>query len=130
MTLGEMVSEYRQSHGLSMRDFARRCGVSHVVVQYVEKGERQNGEPYMPKFDTVRKLARGMGKTAEELISECEDFDLDISVGSEESPIYADFLSSQSTDEMMMLQAYRMIPIEHRIEAMQAIFKIREKYEN
>lgn len=130
MTLGERVSTYRQDHGLSMRDFARRCGVSHVVVQYVERGERQNGEPYMPKFDTVRKLARGMGVSAEQLIAECEDFDLDISVGPEETPIYADFLQNQSTDEMMLLQAYRMIPMEHRIEAMQAVFKLKEKYEN
>lgn len=130
MKIGEVVQQYRESHNLSLREFAKRCGLSHVVVSFIEKGERSSGEPYLPKFDTVRKLARGMGTSAENLIANCDDFDLDISVGPEETPIYADFINKQTTDEMMLLQAYRLIPMEHRIEAMQAIFKIKDKYEN
>ena len=132
MKLGEVVQQYREEHGLSQREFGRRCDLSHVIIQFIEKGERSNGDAYLPKFDTIRKLARGMGTSAEALISQCEDFDLDISVGMEETPLVLDFmkeLQSQSTDEAMLIQAYRLIPIEHRIEAMQAVFKIKEKYE-
>ena len=71
-----------------------------------------------------------MGMTAEAL-TECDDFDLDISVGPEEIPIVEDFIKElyhQAPDEAMLLQAYKMIPIEHRIEAMQAIFLIKDKY--
>jgi transcriptional regulator with XRE-family HTH domain len=130
MKIGEKVAEYREQHGLSQREFARRCDLSHVIIGFLEKGERTDGSPYLPRFDTIRKVARGMGTSAEALISECEDFNLDISVGMEETPIYADILQSHSTDEIMLLQAYRMIPIEHRIEAMQAVFKIKDMYDN
>ncbi len=128
MKLGEYVLEYRERLGLSQKDFGKRCDLSHVIIGYIERGERPNGEPYRPRFETVRKLARGMGMSAEKLIKQCEDFEIDINVGPEEIPIYHDFLQSQSTDEEMILQAYREIPREFRIEAMRAVFKIRDKY--
>ena len=133
MKIGEMVVQYRELHGLSQRAFAQRAGLSNVIIGFLEKGVRTNGEPYLPKFDTIRKVARAMGKSAEQLIAECDDFDIDISVGMEETPLIADFmreLQSQSTDEAMLIQAYRLIPIEHRIEAMQAVFKIKDMYDN
>lgn len=130
MKLGDVVFNYRNEHGLSQREFGRRCDLSHVIIQFIEKGERSNGDRYIPRFETIRKLAKGMGMSAEALITQCDDFDIDISVGLEETPIFKDMLQNQSTDEIMLLQAYRMIPIEHRIEAMQAVFKIKDQYEN
>lgn len=131
MKIGEYIQNYREEHGLSQRAFANRCNLSHVVIQSIERGFRDNGDPYLPRFDTIRKLARGMGMSAESLVSQCDDFNIDISVGMEETPLIADFireLQSQSTDEAMLIQAYRLIPIEHRIEAMQAVFRIKDKY--
>lgn len=130
MKIGDVIKEYREEHGLSQVEFAKRCGLSDVVISFIERGQRSNGKPYLPKFETVRKLARGMGTSAESLISQCDDFNLDISVGMEETPLFADLIQSQSIDEIMLLQAYRMIPIEHRIRAMQAIFKIKDEYDN
>ena len=132
MKIGEYVSNYREEHGMSQREFARRANLSNVIIGFLEKGVRTNGEPYLPKFDTIKKVARAMGMSAEQLISECDDFDLDISVGMEETPLMEDFmreLQSQSPDEAMLIQAYRLIPIEHRIEAMQAVFKIKDMYQ-
>lgn len=129
MRIGEVIKQYRDDHELSQAEFSRRCGLSDVVISFIERGHRSDGRPYLPKFETVRKLARGMGISSEALIMQCDDFNLDIPVGMEETPLYADLLQSQSTDEIMLLQAYRMIPIEHRIEAMQAIFKIKEMYD-
>ena len=129
MKIWEVVKQYREDHGLSQASFSRRCGLSDVVISFIERGQRSDGRPYLPKFDTVRKLARGMGMSAEDLIMQCDDFNLEIPVGMEETPLYQDLLQSQTTDEIMLLQAYRMIPIEHRIEAMQAIFKIKDMYD-
>lgn len=132
MKIGERVQQYREQHGLSQREFARRCDLSNGIISFIENGERPNGEPYLPRFATIRKIARAMGTTPEDLISECEDFDLDISVGPEETPLVLDFMreiQNQSADEIMLLQSYRMIPIDHRFEAMQAVFEIRKKYE-
>ena len=134
MKIGEVVRQYREAHGLSQREFGRRCGLSGVIISFLERGERSNGEPYAPKFDTVRKIARGMGTSAEVLISQCEDFMLDISGNTiEETPLVAGFikeLTERTPDEDMILQAYRAIPAEHRIEAMTAILSIKTKYEN
>ena len=130
MKIGEMVYKYRDEHGMSQKDFARKCGLSSAIIVFLERGYRDNGKPYLPKFDTIKKIANGMGMTAEAL-TECDDFDLDISVGPEEIPIVEDFIKElyhQAPDEAMLLQAYKMIPIEHRIEAMQAIFLIKDKY--
>lgn len=129
MKIGEVIKQYREEHELSQVDFAAKCGLSDVVISFVERGQRSNGKPYLPKFETVRKLARGMGMSAESLITQCEDFNLDISVGMEETPLFADLIQSQSIDEIMLIQAYRMIPIERRIEAMQAVFRIKDKYD-
>jgi transcriptional regulator with XRE-family HTH domain len=132
MKIAEKVRQYREEHNMSQREFAKLCGLSSVVISFLERGERSNGDPYIPRFETVRKIARGMGTTPEQLISECEDFDFDISVGIEETPLYEDWmkeLQSQTPDESMLIQAYRMIPPEHLIEAMQCIFRIKDKYE-
>ena len=132
MRVGELIQQYREEHNLSQREFARKCGISNVAINFIEKGERENGDPYVPRFDTVKKVARAMGMSAESLISQCDDFDLDISVGLEETPIMEDFmreLMNQSPDEAMLIQAYGLIPQEHRIEVLQAVFNIKDKYE-
>lgn len=132
MKIGEVVTQYREIHGLSQREFARRCGLSSVIISFLERGQRTNGDTYMPKFDTIRKVARGMGTTAEVLMANCDDFALDISEGKEDSSVIEEFIkdiSTQSPDENMLVQAYRLIPSEHRIEAMQAVLGIKMKYE-
>lgn len=74
MKLGDVVRQYREAKGLSQREFGRRCGLSGVIISFIERGERSNGEPYSPKFDTVRKVAKGMGTTADVLLTQCDDF--------------------------------------------------------
>ena len=132
MTLGEAIKQFREQRGLSQREFARRCGLANVSIAAIENGFRSDGKEVAPKFDTVRKIARAMGTTAEALILQCEDFKLDVSDSLEETPLVKQFIEEQrrSPDEEMLLQAYRMIPAEHRIEAMQAVLQIKLKYEN
>lgn len=131
MKIGEMIAEYREAHNMSQREFAKMCNLSHVIISFLERGERANGDPYVPRFDTIRKVAIAMGKTPEELITGCEDFNLDITVGPEEVPIYDDVvkeLCNQPPDEAMLIQVYRLIPVKYRFEAMQAVFQIKDKY--
>jgi hypothetical protein len=91
-----------------------------------------DGKDVAPKFDTVRKIARAMGLSTEMLISQCEDFDLDLTDTIEQTPLVENFvkeLSEYTPDERMLIQAYRMIPAEHQLEALEAILKIKAKYE-
>ena len=76
MKLGDMIKQYREERGLSQRAFARRCGLSNAQIAFLEKGIGNSGKPFEPTFDTVRKVARGMGTTAEVLLVECEEFRL------------------------------------------------------
>lgn len=132
MTLGECIKDYREKHSISQREFARRCGISNTAIQSIENGFRSDGRNVAPKFDTIRKIARAMGTTAEVLISKCEDFDLDLSDTIEDTPFVREFVknvSNTTPDEGMLLQAYRLIPVEHRLEALEAILRIKGKYE-
>ena len=133
MKIGEVVQKYREEHYMSQREFARKCGISSAIISFLERGERTNGDPYLPRFDTIRKIARAMGISPETLVSQCEDFDIDISVGPEETPIIEDFIAelrNRNPDEDMLIQAYRRIPQEYRIEAMQALLDLGTKHRN
>lgn len=78
MRIGDKIKEYREAHGLSQRAFARRCGLSNVQIAFLERGYGNSGKPFEPTFDTVRKVARAMGTSAEELLVECDDFMLSL----------------------------------------------------
>ena len=132
MKIGEVIKQYREEHNLSQREFARRCDLSNAQISWLEIGIGSNGKPVKPTFDTVRKVAKGMGISAEQLITQCEDFELDLTDTIEQTPLVENFvkeLSEYTPDERMLIQAYRMIPAEHRIEAMTAILAIKTKYE-
>lgn len=134
MKLGDIIRKYREEHFLSQREFARKCQLSNAQISLLEKGVGASGEPFMPSYRTINKVAKGMGLSSEALIAQVEDFDIDITDDSRlETNLVEKFIEEttrRSPDEEMLLQAYRMIPQEHRIEAMQAVLGIKMKYEN
>ena len=132
MKIGEVIKQYREERNLSQREFGRRCDLSNAQISWLEIGIGSNGKPVKPTFDTVRKVAKGMGISAEQLITQCEDFDLDLTDTIEQTTLAENFvkeLSEYTPDERMLIQAYRMIPAEHQLEALEAILKIKAKYE-
>lgn len=133
MTLGEKIKAFREQRGLSQREFARRCDLSNVAIASIENGFRSDGKEVAPKFETIRKIARAMGTSAEALITQCDDFLLDISDSTEETPAVKQFIEQQaqrSPDEEILLMTYRLIPVEHRAEVLQAALQVKMKYEN
>ena len=135
MKLGDIIRKYRDEHNfMSQREFARKCQLSNAQISLLESGIGTSGEPFMPSYRTISKVAKGMGMSPEMLIAQCDDFDIDITDDSRlESNLVEKYIEEQlsrSPDEEMLLQAYRMIPAEHRIEAMQAVLAIKMKYEN
>lgn len=133
MKLGDFIRKYREDHFMSQREFARKCSLSNAQISLLEKGIGASGEPFMPSYRTISKVAKGMGISSEDLIMQCDDFDIDITDDSRlENSLVNKFIEEQarrSPDEEMLLQAYRLIPAEHRIEAMQAVLQIKAKYE-
>lgn len=69
-SLGEYVKSRRQSMGMSLREFADICGISHTHVDSIEKGfDVRSGREVNPTSATIRKLAAALGVSEGELIS-------------------------------------------------------------
>lgn len=87
MTLGEYLKQYRDAHDLSQRQFAALCGVSNGYISMLEKGENpKTGEPITPTMQSVVSIARGMGLTMQELLSEVDDLYLDLTENEKQPP--------------------------------------------
>lgn len=73
MKLGDIIYTYRQEHNLSMREFSKLCGLSHAQVYFMERGLNSHGEPFVPRLDSLDKVASAMGITLTELLSVVDD---------------------------------------------------------
>jgi transcriptional regulator with XRE-family HTH domain len=66
MTLdAELLKTLRAQAGLTQQELATRAGLSIALVVSLEQGRRNN-----PRLDTLRKLAKGLGCTAGQLIGD------------------------------------------------------------
>lgn len=63
MELSELIRSRREGLGLSIREVARRAGVSPGAVLRLESGDRQG------RMETLDKIARVLGITGDELQS-------------------------------------------------------------
>lgn len=69
MFLGDLIKEYRTTNKLSLRDFAKKCGLSHTYISALEKNiDARTGKPIAPTLDTVKYVSRGMNKSIEEIL--------------------------------------------------------------
>ena len=79
MKLGDIVREFRQSHGMTMQEFADLASLSKGYISMLEKGRNpRNNPPITPSIDTYAKIARAMNMTAEELLAKAKGEDVAI----------------------------------------------------
>ncbi len=58
--LGEFIRQKRGNE--SLRDLAKRCGVSHTLIDTLEKGyDPRTRKPARPTVDSLKKIAIGLG---------------------------------------------------------------------
>lgn len=70
MNLREVISQYRESHHMSRREFGRKCGLSNAYISILETGVNpRTGEPLSPTLETYQKIASAMGITLNTLLS-------------------------------------------------------------
>ena len=60
--IGARLFELREERGWSQTETARKAGVSQTTIVHVETGQVR------PRMATLRRLAKGLGITVEELI--------------------------------------------------------------
>lgn len=74
MILGELIKEYREKNNLSLRDFAKKCGLSHTYISALEKNiDPRTGKPIAPTLDTVKYISKGMNISIEYILKILDD---------------------------------------------------------
>lgn len=69
MTLGELIREYRDQHGMSMDEFARLSNLSKGYISMLEKNKNpRNGKPITPSIATYTDVAAAMHVSVAELM--------------------------------------------------------------
>lgn len=74
--IGEYIRKYRGE--TSLREFADKCGISHTHLDSIEKGyDPRTGKPVRVTVDTLKKIAKAMGMTINDLLIQSGDVKLD-----------------------------------------------------
>ena len=68
MTLGDIIKDYREKHGLSMAGFAERSGLSKAYISILEKNKTQRGSVPVPSIDAYRDVAKAINMDLDELV--------------------------------------------------------------
>lgn len=77
MTLGELIKNYRETHDLSMADFAHLSGMSRAYVSILEHGiHPQSGKVVSPSSKTLQQAASAMGMSVSDLMAKLETYDI------------------------------------------------------
>ena len=77
--LGNFIKESREERGLSLRDFASLCDLSHSYVDSIEKGkDPRSGKPVSPTVESLIKIAKGLNVSALDLFKYVYDDNLEI----------------------------------------------------
>lgn len=76
MKLSEIVKKYREEHGLSLRAFAERVGVSHNAIANIENERNSHGNPFVPTMETLIGIASAMGMSLNDLLHMMGDEDV------------------------------------------------------
>lgn len=72
MKIEEVVKAYRDEHGLSQREFAKKAGLSSTYIWYLEQGRNpQTGRPINPSLPALIKISNAMGVSLDELMGQC-----------------------------------------------------------
>lgn len=94
MFLGEVIKKYRDENQISMRDFAKRCRLSHTYIAALEKNiDPRTGKPIAPTLDTVKNIAMAINMSIDELLKILDD-EQEFIVNSDNSNYFDDFKQS------------------------------------
>lgn len=70
-SLGDVIREYRATHGMSMDVFAKRAGLSKAYISMLEKNrDPRTGKNIEPSLETYIAVARATGENVEHVLKE------------------------------------------------------------
>ena len=68
--LGNLIKARRERMGLSLRDFAEECRLSHSYIKNLEDGDPRTGKEITPTLSSLEKIAPVFGMSVEDLLVE------------------------------------------------------------
>lgn len=78
--LGDFIKSIRGD--MSLRDFAKLCGISHTHIDSIEKGvDPRTNKTVRPTVETLNKISLGTGVSLKELV------DLSMDIAGDEIPL-------------------------------------------
>ena len=70
--IGDYIKQYRGD--VSLRDFAKKCDISHTHLDSIEKGyDPRTGKPVRVTVDTLKKIAKAMNMSINDLLLKSGD---------------------------------------------------------
>lgn len=115
MTLGDIIKQYRDDHGLSMDSFAEKSGISKAYISLLEKNRHpKTGKPIAPSILTIKQAADGMGMDFNKLFGMVDsDVDLDPASSADDDDLLSHTSDSEvfilRPDEKMLLNSYNRL---------------------
>lgn len=68
--LGDIIKDYRLDHDLSLREFSKKCGLSHTYIDKLEKGvDPRSQKPVEPTLDALEKISAAIDLSLDELLT-------------------------------------------------------------
>ena len=73
MRIGDIIKQYREGHGQSQRDIAKRLGCSYAYISMLENDKNPStGKPISPSIEFFKHVADMTGMTIDELLEKLE----------------------------------------------------------
>jgi transcriptional regulator with XRE-family HTH domain len=91
MTFGEYIRQWREEHGVGLRQFAKAIRVSPTFVSKMERGIGP-----LPGEATIHKMAEVMGENPDELLAQADKVAADVLDIIIKEPAYAHFLRAHA----------------------------------
>lgn len=74
MTIGKIISEYRNQNSQSLRQFAEHAKLSHSYISALEKEkDPRTDKPITPTYDALKKIAKAMNMDIMDLMKILDD---------------------------------------------------------
>ena len=98
MELNEYLNKYLVDHDMSIREFAKRCDISHTYIANIVNDKTGRGTRPVLSYQKLKQIAKGMGVDINDFLAE---IDVDIKWGKQEA------LSIISEDEIELINLWR-----------------------
>lgn len=115
-TIGGFIKQLREGKGLSLREAAKRSGLSHSYIDSIEKGMHPKTKaPITPSPESLRSLSKAYNYPYEELMKIAGHIDA------------VDFEESKSKVDIQIEEALRRLPDDKKKFVLELLKQISDK---